>query len=56
MNIHLVVVQAFCPHAKGDHITDPTDVASVLASDHAGHVVRIETADAPTAFVPPQEA
>ena len=41
MNFHLVVVQAFGPHAKGDRIADPTEIASVLASDHAASVVRV---------------
>ena len=45
MNIHLVVVQAFGPHDKGSHITDPVEVAAVLASDHAGHVVRVAAPD-----------
>jgi hypothetical protein len=44
MNIHLVVVQAFGPYGKGDHITDPTQIATILASAHAGHVVRVATA------------
>jgi hypothetical protein len=42
MNIHLVVVQAFGPHAKGDPITDPATTASILASPNAPKVVRIQ--------------
>lgn len=43
MNIHLVVVQAFGRHAKGDAITDPVEIASTLASEYAAHVVRVTT-------------
>jgi len=46
MNIHLVVVQAFGPHAKGDHIADPTTIASILASPNARKVVRIQAPSA----------
>jgi len=46
MNIHLVVVQAFGPHAKGDHITDPTSITSILASPNAPKVVRIQAPSA----------
>ena len=45
MNIHLVVVQAFGSHAKGDRITDPSEIATVLASDHSGNVVRLQLDD-----------
>ncbi len=41
MNIHLIVVQAFGPHAKGDRVTDPAEIASILAGEHAGHVIKI---------------
>ncbi len=41
MNQHLVVVRPFGDHQKGDLITDPADIASVLASSHADHVVCI---------------
>ncbi len=43
MNLHLVVVRPFGPHAKGSVITDATDIASILASPYADHVVRIPT-------------
>ena len=43
MNIHLVVVQAFGRHAKGDAITDSIEIASTLASEYATHVVRVAT-------------
>ena len=41
MNQHLVVVRPFGDHLKGDVITDPADIASILASPHADQVVRI---------------
>jgi hypothetical protein len=41
MNQHLVVVRPFAAHQKGDVISDAADIASVLASPHADHVVRI---------------
>ena len=37
----LVVVRAFGPHAIGDVITTPDAVAAILASEHAGHVVKL---------------
>ncbi len=37
----LVVVRPFGTHAIGDVITNATDVTSILASDHATHVVKI---------------
>lgn len=57
MNNHLVVVQAFGPHAKGARISNPTEVAATLASEHAAHVVRIIAPDAaPAIILPNQEA
>ncbi|WP_158746075.1 hypothetical protein [Acidisphaera sp. L21] len=41
MDIILVVVRAFGPHAIGDRITTPSDVTAMLASEHAGCVVAI---------------
>jgi hypothetical protein len=43
--MQLIVTQAFEAYARGDAITDPAEIAAVLASDHAGHVV--PTAPAP---------
>jgi hypothetical protein len=43
MNFHLVVVRAFGAYGKGDIITDATVIGDVLASAHAGHVVRVLT-------------
>jgi len=41
MNIILVVTQAFGPHGKGDHISDPVLISEILAGEYSGHVVRI---------------
>ena len=43
MDITLVVVCPFGPHAIGDRITAPEVVSATLASDHAGNVVAIPT-------------
>ena len=43
MDITLVVVRAFGPHATGDRITAPEVVSATLASDHANAVVAIPT-------------
>lgn len=52
MNFHLVVVQAFGPHAKGAHVNDPADIAAILASDQSDHVVKIR---APVVILSEQE-
>ena len=41
MDVHLVVVRAFGPYAKGDVVAEPAAVAQVLAGEHAGCVVRV---------------
>lgn len=41
----LIVTNAFASYSKGDQITDPAEVADVLASDNAENVVK--TADTP---------
>ena len=41
MSVHLVVVRAFGPHARGDVISAPGAVAEILAGEHAGCVVRV---------------
>ena len=43
MTMHLVVVRAFGPHATGDVIADPADIAQVLAGEQARNVVRVRT-------------
>ena len=37
---HLIVVRPFGPWRIGDLINDDKTIASVLASEHGGHVVR----------------
>ena len=39
---NLIVVRPFGPHRPGDAIAEPDEAARVLASEHAGHVVRCE--------------
>jgi len=41
MDLHLVVVRAFGPYAKGDVVSDAAAVAAILAGEHAGSVVRV---------------
>ncbi len=41
MQFHLIVVQAFGPHAKGDVVTDAETIARILGGEHAVHVVRV---------------
>ncbi len=45
MNIHLAVVRSFGPHAKGDRITDATDIAVILAGENSDKVVRLSAPD-----------
>jgi hypothetical protein len=47
MKHHLVVIEAFAGHAKGARIEDPSEVAAILASEHAGHVNKIAAPAAP---------
>jgi hypothetical protein len=42
----LVVTNPFGGHAAGDRITDPVEIASILAGGHAHHAVRADHADA----------
>ena len=41
MDITLVVVRPFGPHAVGETITVPADIAAVLACEHAHNVVAV---------------
>ena len=41
MDVHLVVVRAFGPYAKGDVVAAPDEVARILSGEHAGCVVRV---------------
>ncbi len=43
--ILLVVVRSFGPYRIGDVVRDEAEVERVLASEHAGHVVRIKPAE-----------
>ena len=43
--ILLVVVRSFGPYRIGDVVRDEMEVERVLASEHAGHVVRIQPAE-----------
>ncbi|MDW3683106.1 hypothetical protein RA280_15375 [Cupriavidus sp. CV2] len=40
MNFHLTVIEPFGGYAKGDEITDPAEVARVLASENEHHVIK----------------
>jgi hypothetical protein len=56
---HLIVVRPFGPHRPGDAITDPDEAAGILASEHAGHVVRstpLEDAECPEEAMRPAGA
>ena len=44
MNVHLVVVRAFGPYAKGESIADPAAMAQVQADEHVRNVVRVAIA------------
>ncbi len=41
MTIKLVVVKPFLGFKRGDAITDPGEIARLLAAGHAGSVVRV---------------
>ena len=47
MDITLVVVRAFGPHAIGDRITTAEEINATLGSEHAGHVVRLTIPSSP---------
>lgn len=40
MDFHLTVREPFGNYAKGDEITDPAEVARVLASENEPHVLK----------------
>ncbi len=42
MAYHLTVVSPFGAHQRGSLITDPVEVAAVLAGENSGHVVQTE--------------
>jgi hypothetical protein len=41
MEMHLVVVRPFDGFSRGDVITDPARIASILRGEHAHYVVRV---------------
>lgn len=42
----LIVTEPFANHARGDRITDPEQIAAILASDHEAFVRRTGSAPA----------
>lgn len=46
MNV-LIVSNPFGGRDRGDRITDPDEIAAVLAGEHAHHVIQTAHADAP---------
>lgn len=38
----LVIVRPFGSYSVGDVVSDESTIAKILASEHAGHVVRIK--------------
>ena len=46
MAIKLIVIQAFAGHQAGEEITNPDDIATILNSDQAAHVVKAAASDA----------
>lgn len=43
----LVVTNPFGGREAGDRITDPAEIATTLAGEHAHHVVQAEHSDSP---------
>jgi hypothetical protein len=41
MEIHLVIVRPFAGFARGDVVTDPARIISILSSENAHFVVRV---------------
>lgn len=41
----LTVTNPFAGYATGDPITDPAEVAAILAGEHSGHVVATDRPD-----------
>lgn len=41
MEFRLMTVRPFGAHRKGDVISDPSEVAKILAGEYAGNVVRL---------------
>jgi hypothetical protein len=53
MDVKLVVVRPFGSRARGDVVTDPTQVVQILSTENANHVVRVSV---PAAVKPPSPA
>ena len=49
MAIKLIVIQPFADHQAGEEITNQDDIAAILNSDQAAHVVKAAAPDAPEA-------
>lgn len=47
MDITLVVTRPFAQYSVGDRITEPSDVAETLASEHAHNVVAVKSTAKP---------
>ena len=56
MEFRLVTVRPFGTHRKGDVISDPSEIAKILASADAGNVVRIAAPLTPASPAPPPTA
>ena len=41
----LIVTSAFGDHRKGSRITDPSEIAAVLAGENSGHVIQSDHPD-----------
>lgn len=50
---HLVVKNPFAGRAKGEVITDPETIAAIIASEHEGHVIKINAPAAVATETPP---
>lgn len=45
---HLIVSEPFGDYTRGSRITDAKEIAAVLDSDQAGHVLPIDVEDPPS--------
>jgi hypothetical protein len=43
--MHLIVTRSFPGHERGETITDAAEIASILASEYADHVVAVGAAE-----------
>jgi hypothetical protein len=53
---HLIVSEPFGDYTRGSRITDAKEIAAVLDSDQAGHVLPIDVEDPPSRTSPPSAA